>query len=102
MAGASWGTRREHGFTAHFRGWRTERQCEGPQAAAERLCGCVGLEWDVVLSRPLPLSRHTLTPPAPDKWHKNAAGIAPFLQATGDVARRAGEMLGQGAEASAV
>jgi uncharacterized protein YciW len=31
------------------------------------------------LRAPQPLSRHTLTPPAPDKWRKNEARLAPHL-----------------------
>lgn len=70
---------------------------QSPQAAAEKLCAFAGLEWDIKLTEPLPLSSHTLTPPAPDKWRKNEAEIAPFLPLTGDVVRKAGEMLARGA-----
>ena len=34
-----------------------------PQEEVERLCGFLGWEWDRPLAAPLPLSRHTLTPP---------------------------------------
>ena len=40
-----------------------------------RLCERLGLQWDTALHE-LPLSRHTLTPPDPDKWRKHEAAIA--------------------------
>lgn len=50
-----------------------------PRAVIERLCGFAGLEigpaLDARLSADLPLSRQTLTPPAPGKWQANAALI---------------------------
>ena len=63
--------------------------CADPQGAAERLSEFAGWRWDVKLDAPLPNSRHTLTPPAPDKWRKNEAELAPYLPATDAVARRA-------------
>ncbi len=50
-----------------------------PQAQAKRLCEFAGLEWDVELPSKLPFSRHTLTPPNPNKWKKNAAEIETIL-----------------------
>jgi uncharacterized protein (TIGR03032 family) len=50
-----------------------------PQAEAERLCRFAGIGWDQELSGPLPLSRHTLAPPAPDKWRKHAAELEKVL-----------------------
>jgi len=70
---------------------------QSPQAAAERLCAFAGLEWDVALNEPLPLSSHTLTPPAPEKWRKNEAELAPFLPLTKSVVERAAERLSKNA-----
>ena len=51
-----------------------------PQAEAERICAFAGVPWDKRVSEgELPPSRHTLTPPAADKWKKNAAAIEPVL-----------------------
>lgn len=51
-----------------------------PQQEAERLCRFAGVGWDRTLEAGrLPLSRHTLTPPAPEKWKTNAAEIEPVL-----------------------
>ena len=52
------------------------------RATAGRLCTFAGLAPDESMADPLPLSRATLTPPAPDKWRKNEAEIAPFLPLT--------------------
>jgi hypothetical protein len=46
-----------------------------PQAQVGRLCERLDLQWDTALHG-LPLSRHTLTPPDPDKWRKHEAAIA--------------------------
>jgi hypothetical protein len=42
-----------------------------PDAAARRLARFAQVEWDRELAHDLPLSRHTLTPPDPDKWRTN-------------------------------
>jgi uncharacterized protein (TIGR03032 family) len=67
-----------------------------PQATAERLCRFAGVPWDAQLQGELPLSRHTLTSPAPDKWRKNAAEletVLPTLVATDEQIR---QVLAQG------
>jgi uncharacterized protein (TIGR03032 family) len=63
--------------------------CADPQRAAERVSEFAGWRWDVKLDAPLPHSRHTLTPPDPEKWRRNEAEIAPFLPDADAVARRA-------------
>jgi hypothetical protein len=42
----------------------------GPQRAMESLAGALGLSWDRSLGGALPLSRTTLSQPAPDKWRR--------------------------------
>jgi uncharacterized protein (TIGR03032 family) len=59
-----------------------------PQAAAARLCAFAGVPWTETISGQLPLSRHTLTPPAVDKWRKNEREMAPFLPRTGEIAHK--------------
>lgn len=59
-----------------------------PQAAAARLCDFAGAPWTETLSGELPLSRHTLTPPAADKWRKNEREMAPFLPRTEEIAQK--------------
>jgi hypothetical protein len=58
---------------------------ESAPATVDRLCAFLGLTVDSSLARrlaqPLPLSRHTQTPPARDKWHKNADLIERVLPA---------------------
>ncbi len=39
-----------------------------PQASIERLAASLGFRWDVALESDLPLSVHTVSRPAPDKW----------------------------------
>ena len=58
-------------------------------ATIRRLCEFAGIEFDGSLAQhvaqPLPLSRYTLTPPAPDKWRQHEAqiaGVLPSLRAT--------------------
>jgi uncharacterized protein (TIGR03032 family) len=51
-----------------------------PQLEMDRLCRFAGIAWDqAVGAGELPLSRHTLTPPDPEKWRKNADELAPVL-----------------------
>ncbi|HSR65333.1 MAG TPA: sulfotransferase, partial [Xanthomonadaceae bacterium] len=59
-----------------------------PDAEARRLCAAAGLDWDRPLAR-LPLSRHTLTPPDPDKWRRHEAEINRVLPVVEEVRRRA-------------
>lgn len=51
-----------------------------PQETIERLCRFADLEWTEDLRNSgLPIARHTLTPPAPHKWKRNAAELEPVL-----------------------
>jgi hypothetical protein len=63
-----------------------------PAAQTSRICAFIGIEMDARLRRrvsePLPLSRFTQTPPAPDKWRRNANLIEPLLPALQGVWRR--------------
>lgn len=57
-----------------------------PQATIERLCRFASLDWNEDLRHSaLPTARHTLTPPAPNKWKRNAAemeSVLPQLKGT--------------------
>ncbi len=46
-----------------------------PAAEIGRLCAGLGLEWDRPLAGALPLARHTVTPPDPNKWRVHASEI---------------------------
>src|SRR5258706_39296 len=50
-----------------------------PQSLMRRLGAFANLDWDQELTGALPLSRHTLTPPDPDKWRANAADLDAVL-----------------------
>lgn len=56
-----------------------------PARTLERLCAFSGVPFDAamreVAGAPLRPSRHTLTAPDPEKWRKNEAAMAPFLDA---------------------
>jgi hypothetical protein len=78
-----------------------------PRDAVERICRFAGIELDAALERrvagSLPISRYTLTPPAPDKWRRNeqaVLGVLPRVEATWrelealDVAYRADQVTG--------
>ena len=60
-----------------------------PQTEIERLCHFIDVSWDRELTVPLPNSRHTLTPPSPGKWQKNAADLEPFMPVAAPTAERA-------------
>jgi hypothetical protein len=53
---------------------RYENLVAAPQPTLERLAGALDLQWDRALDA-LPLSRHTHTPPDPDKWRRHEAAI---------------------------
>jgi hypothetical protein len=60
-----------------------------PPGVVRAICEFAGLEFDPALAArteaPLPFSRHTLTPPAADKWRRNEANITrvlPSVEAT--------------------
>ncbi|HEV7785426.1 MAG TPA: TIGR03032 family protein, partial [Thermoanaerobaculia bacterium] len=63
-----------------------------PQEEIERLCDFLGLGWDRELKAPLPLSAHTLTPPEPGKWRRNAALLDPVFPLVAATAEQALEM----------
>lgn len=60
-----------------------------PQAEMERLCAFAALEWDVEVGTDLPLSRHTLDAPQPDKWRRNADELRGSWDRVTEVATRA-------------
>jgi len=62
-----------------------------PETEMSRLCGVLGLDWDRSLDAALPLSRYTVTEPAPGKWRRHADlinQVLPGLQPTLDRAER--------------
>ena len=63
-----------------------------PAAQVSRLCAGLGLQWDRPLEGPLPLARHIVTKPDPEKCRARATGIEsvmPGLLATIERAVRA-------------
>lgn len=66
-----------------------DRLVSDPQTEVERLCDFVNIAWDRHLTAPLPLARHTLTPPDPDKWRRNEVVLTEVLPLVADVAARA-------------
>lgn len=65
-----------------------------PQATIERLAAFAEIEWDEPLAGALPLSAHTLTPPDPDKWRRNAELLAHALPGVEAIAVRARRVAG--------
>lgn len=63
-----------------------------PQTEIERLCEFVGFRWDMPLTAPLPLSRHTLTPPGIEKLARNGAEIDAVFDSVRATADRAHEV----------
>ncbi len=66
-----------------------DRLVADPQTEIERLRDFAGLSWDRELAAPLPLSRHTLTSPAAEKWRHNAPELQPAIAQVTPVAERA-------------
>lgn len=64
-----------------------------PQESVDRLCAHLGLAWDVPLAS-LPLSRHTLTPPDPDKWRRHEAALGRVLPGVAAARERAASVVG--------
>jgi uncharacterized protein (TIGR03032 family) len=61
-----------------------------PQQECQRLCDFARINWDQKLvDNSLPLSRHTLTPPDPDKWRKNEAELKSVLPSVENIVDRA-------------
>lgn len=58
-----------------------------PQTTIERLCAALDLAWDVPLAT-LPSSRHTLTPPDPEKWRRNEIELRECLPIAEPMIRR--------------
>jgi len=46
-----------------------------PQEEISRLCRTMGLDWDSVLDVSLPMARHTISAPHPEKWRTSADAI---------------------------
>lgn len=66
-----------------------------PEAEVRRLCYALGFDWDTRLEGKLPLSRHTVSPPNPEKWRRNLReieailpGLQPLLDRAVEVAAR--------------
>ena len=58
-----------------------------PKREMERLCSALGLTWDRPIDGELPLSRFTVSEPAPEKWRRHEAlidEVLPGLQPTLD------------------
>lgn len=68
-----------------------------PGVEVKRICAALDLPWDRELGAALPLSRYTLTRPAPDKWRKHADLIEPMLPGLEPTIRRAKEAVENGA-----
>jgi hypothetical protein len=48
---------------------------ETPDAEVRRLCAALDLEWDTAVEADLPLSRHTVSQPAREKWRRHEREI---------------------------
>ncbi len=60
-----------------------------PAECVHGICRFANVAWDRPLPPALPLSRHTVTPPHPDKWRRHESQIAPFRAQLQGVAERA-------------
>lgn len=66
-----------------------------PDGEIGRLCRFLDVAWDRELDGPLPLARHTLTPPDPDKWKRNEAEVRVAIDLVERVATRARALFGE-------
>jgi hypothetical protein len=69
-----------------------------PQQEVQRLARRAGFAWDRLLDA-LPLSRHTLTPPEPEKWRRHEAAIMRVLPAIEAARARAEHVLSDAMDA---
>ncbi|MGH2955073.1 MAG: TIGR03032 family protein, partial [Solirubrobacterales bacterium] len=60
-----------------------------PQAEIEKICKFAELEWDQELEDELPHSRHTVTPPEPEKWRRHEEVLEPVLPQVEELGRQA-------------
>jgi len=72
-----------------------EDVCGDPQGSAERLSAFAGWRWEEKITGALPLSRHTLTPPDPNKWRRHEAALAPLLPQVQPLVEQAAAALAQ-------
>jgi Sulfotransferase family/Aspartyl/Asparaginyl beta-hydroxylase len=66
---------------------------EDPQGELERICGFAELKWDQQLTSPLPLSGHTVSEPATEKWRARESELAPVMPRLKATAERARDLL---------
>jgi hypothetical protein len=63
-----------------------------PERTLNMICNFAGLHWDSqsaqIVSRPLPISRFTLSAPAPDKWRKHAQEIEAVFSIFAPIVKR--------------
>ena len=73
---------------------RYEDLIRDPASEIAKLLEFAGLSMDLrlaeYLSKPLPLSRHTKTPPRPDKWRQDEAAIERVMPAIAGLSARLG------------
>jgi uncharacterized protein (TIGR03032 family) len=65
------------------------------------LASFLGVRWDQPLETPLPLARHTLAPPEPEKWLKDAGELRKVEGLYAPTAERARDVLRHAPEATA-
>ncbi len=67
---------------------RYDALIENPATEVDRICGAVGFSWDKPLGDALPLARHTMSRPDPEKWRRHQAEIESVLPGLRDVIAR--------------
>jgi hypothetical protein len=60
-----------------------------PARHVAEICAFADIGWDRAIPANLPLSRHTVSRPEPDKWRRHEAAMAPYLPALRDIDERA-------------
>jgi hypothetical protein len=68
-----------------------------PATEVARVCAALGFDWDRPLDAALPLSRFTLSAPAPDKWRRHATEIEAVLPRLQGIIERAERFAARGA-----
>lgn len=72
-----------------------------PHQTIERLCRFADWEWTEDLrNSALPIAQHTLTPPAPHKWQRNAAELEPVLPKVYGTVQRIKQLMDSDAKTS--
>jgi uncharacterized protein (TIGR03032 family) len=75
-----------------------ESLLENTKEQIDRICDFAGVRWDDPLDTELPMSKHTVSEPAPEKWRGRADVIEPLLPIAESLAANAKRLIAESQE----